>query len=38
VILEGAVPDGIPGQESAFEAAFAEAQAMIALMPGSSGT
>jgi heme-degrading monooxygenase HmoA len=34
MILEVAVLDVKPGQESAFEAAFAEAQVIIASMPG----
>lgn len=34
MILEVATLDVIPGQESAFEAAFAEAQPIIASMPG----
>lgn len=34
MILEVAMLDVIPGEEAAFEAAFAEAQAIIAAMPG----
>ena len=34
VILEHAVLDVIPGQESAFEVAFAEARPIITSMPG----
>lgn len=36
-ILEVAMLDVIPGQESAFETAFAEAQNIIASMPGFLG-
>ena len=34
MILEHAVLDVVPGQEAAFEAAFGEAQGIIASMPG----
>lgn len=34
MILEVATLDVIPGQEAAFEAAFGEAQSIIASMPG----
>lgn len=34
MILEVAILNVIPGQETEFEAAFAEAQAIIASMPG----
>ena len=36
-VLEVAILDVIPGQETAFEAAFAEAQEIIASMPGFLG-
>ncbi len=34
MILEVAILDVVPGQESAFQASFARAQAIIASMPG----
>lgn len=37
MILEVAALDVRPGQEDAFEAAFAEAQAIISSMPGYQG-
>lgn len=37
MILEVAVLDVVPGQEAAFETAFAEAQTIIAELPGYRG-